>query len=349
MGSPSLDWVQVEITTDCNAACIYCPHTLMRNRWMSRHMSMEVFHRLSPSLTYIDLVYLQGWGEPLLNDNIFEMVRICKNRGTRVGFTTNGMLLTEDTIRILIGLQLDILGISLAGTTVTTHDTIRKGTDFKTIIANLELLSEIKDEKQTQFPAVHIAYIILKSNFHELKEIVRLAKRVRAQQIVAANLTLIVDPKLSAEPIFTDTGRTDLYRITLEEIRNQAAQESIVFGSPSPSLDDKSLRCRENVCRACVINVDGEIVPCVFTDPVLCENGEPGDHKSPRYIFKNQSVPFRGISFGNICDESLPRIWRKREYARFRDLFDPEILKSPAHILSEMPQSCVTCYKRLGA
>ena len=339
--SPTLDWVQVEITTHCTAACVYCPHTLMRNRWVSRHMPIELFYELIPFLNYTDMVYLQGWGEPLLNKDIFEMIRVCKERGKRVGFSTNGMFLNEDTLRRLVDLQLDILGISLAGTTSLTHNRLRRGTDLDKVVSRLEQLREIEDEKKTRVPAVHLAYLMLRSNFHELKEILPFAKRVGAKQIVASNLTLIIDPKLSAEAVFNDTEHMDYYRNTLSELVDRAAGENIIFDYHGPGLDDASLRCRENVHHACVINIEGEVVPCVFTNPVICENLEPGDG--------NQEFLLEGMSFGNIGNESLTRIWNKREYARFRDLFDPEKGRKTEQALSEMPQCCVKCYKRRGA
>jgi len=349
IGSPTLDWVQVEVTTHCNASCIYCPHTVLRNRWANRHMSLETFNELIPFLRWTDLVYLQGWGEPLLNDNFFEMVRICKNQGKRVGFTTSGMLLTEETMRMLVDLQVDIICISLAGAFAKTHSRIRKGTDFNQSVFHLESLQKIKIERKTKVPAVHLAYIMLKSNFHELNNIVQLAKRVGAKQVVASNLTLIVEPKLAAEAISNDSDRTDFYRETLDEIKHRSASENIVFDYHGPGLDDESIGCRENVRHACVINVDGEVVPCVFTNPVLCENRNSDIDEPPYYTFKDQSFPLRGMSFGNIQNKTLTRIWNQKEYARFRDFFDPEIVKKPEHIRSEMPQCCRKCYKRLGA
>ncbi|MBW1771250.1 MAG: SPASM domain-containing protein, partial [Deltaproteobacteria bacterium] len=128
------------------------------------------------------------------------------------------------------------------------------------------------------------------------------------------------------------------YRNTLSEIRNRAARENIIFDYHGLSLDDASVGCRENVHRACVINVEGEVVPCVFTNPVL----------SSHYVFKDQSFPTGVMSFGSIRNESLTRIWNKKEYAGFRGLFDPETRRKPGQTRSEMPQSCVKCYKRLG-
>jgi MoaA/NifB/PqqE/SkfB family radical SAM enzyme len=312
-------------------------------------MPIELFHRLIPFLRHTDLVYLQGWGEPLLNSDLFEMVRICKNQGKRVGFTTNGLLLTEDTIRILVDLELDIIGISLAGTTAGTHNRIRKGTDLNKVVSNLVRLCEIKAEKKTREPAVHLAYLMLQSNFHELKGVLPLAKRVGAKQIVASNLTLIVDPMLSVEAIFNNTELTDYYRSALEDIKHSAASEGIIFDYHGPGLDDTFFGCRENVRHACVISVEGEVVPCVLVNPVLCQNGESNDGAPPCYTFKKHSLPITGMSFGEVWNKSLTRIWNQKEYCEFRDLFDPEKTRRPDQIQSRMPQHCMKCYKKLGA
>lgn len=339
LGSPTLDWVQVEVTTDCNASCVYCPRTLMRQDWTNRHMRIELFLSLVPFLKHAELVYLQGWGEPLLHDSLFEMVRICKDLGKRVGFTTNGMFLSEDVVQRLMELQVDIVAVSLAGATANTHNQIRRGNDFEKIISHLERLRNIKAEKKARKPSVHLAYLMLKSNFNELKAILSLAKRVGASQVIASNLTLILDSRLSGETIFHDIGRIDYYRNSFLEISQKAAQEDIVFDYHGPDIDEASFCCRENVCRACVINIEGEVVPCVFTNPVL----------SSQYIFKDQSYPIRDISFGNIGKESLTRIWSRKEYVRFRGLSNPGAWEKLEKHGSAMPECCMRCYKRLGA
>lgn len=339
LDSPTLDWVQVEVTTHCNGLCIYCPHTLMHNGWTNRHMPVELFNALVPFLQHTDLVYLQGWGEPLLNPHFFEMVRICKGQGKRVGFTTNGMLLTDDTVETLVDLEIDIVAVSLAGTTAKIHNQIRKGTDLDQIISQLERLAAIRAERNSRVPAVHLAYLMLRSNFHELKGILPLARRVGAKQVVASNLALIVHPSLADEALFHHTEAMGDYRNILDKIRENASRKNIVFDYHGPNLDADSLRCRENVHRACVINVEGEVVPCVFTNPVL----------SSHYIFQGESLPLRTMSFGNIRIESLTHIWNKGEYAAFRELFDPETTKKPEQIRQAMPRCCIECYKRLEA
>jgi MoaA/NifB/PqqE/SkfB family radical SAM enzyme len=337
MKSPDLDWIQVEVTTCCNSACSYCPHTTMGTRLPNRHMPLDLFNTLIPYTKYTELIHLQGWGEPLLHPDIYEMIRICKYNSKYVGLTTNGTLLNEETICRIIDSRVDIMGVSLAGATAATHNTFRRGSDFDTILSNLQRVSRIKKEKNSRTPALHIAYLMLKSNIHEVETLVPLAKSVGAEQIVASNLSLIVQPELCGEALFNNTDCTDWYYELLEKTKEYAARHDIVFAYSRPDLDDAPGFCSENVCVSCIVNVSGDVSPCVFTNPVL----------NTDYLFKDQVLPLHVISFGNIGHENLSQIWHKNEYVRWRNLLNPAAIKTTGHVLSEIPESCIHCYKRL--
>jgi len=345
--SPILDWVQIEVTTHCNAECIYCPHTFARKDWLSAHFPLTLFHDLLPSLSHTNLVFLQGWGEPLLHPDIFEMGRLCKNQGKKVGFTTNGMLLNKKNIQTLVDLQVDILGVSFAGTTPSTHNRIRKGTDFNTVVAALEYLQRIKAERKIKKPAVHLAYVMLTSNFDELSQITSLAKKVGAEQVVVSNLTLILEPQLFQEALFNNPKRLNEYNRTLVKIKKEAAANNILFVYRGPALDETSCVCPENICQACVINVVGEVGPCVFTNPILSGSSGKAAGKQTIAIFKDQLIPLETFSFGNINKIGLSKIWQSKKYWEFRRIFDSEPGFSQKKIQAEMPPSCRTCYKRM--
>ena len=55
---PRLDWIQVEVSSFCNAECIYCPHTEYRNNWQNRLFPIELYKRLIPAFAKTKLVYL---------------------------------------------------------------------------------------------------------------------------------------------------------------------------------------------------------------------------------------------------------------------------------------------------
>ena len=158
----SLDWIQIEVTSLCKASCFYCPHKIYKDHWRHGSMSLETFKRIAPAFKVAKLIFLQGWGEPFLNEDLLKMIAIAKKVGCQVGLTTNGMYLGPETINQLIDLQLDILAISLAGTKSETHNRLRAGTDFEYITRSLQELKEKKTQKNALLPRVHLAYIMLK-------------------------------------------------------------------------------------------------------------------------------------------------------------------------------------------
>jgi MoaA/NifB/PqqE/SkfB family radical SAM enzyme len=341
LGSPELDWVQVEVTSRCNAACIYCPQPLLNRK---QHMPFSLFKQLLPYLGYTDLVYLQGWGEPLLNPDLFSMIRACKAKGKHVGFTTNGMLLNDENIRRLVDLETDMISVSLAGTSPAVHNRIRRGTDLAKIIENLERLQRIRAEKGSLRPALHFSYLMLAANIHELKGAVELAKRLGAEQVVCSNLTLIIDEALRPEALFNREEEEERLAGVLEGIAEEARRENLLFAYSSPLLQKQPAHCSENICCSCVVSVTGEVTPCVFTSPTLSQADGQNGCKPLLHIFQNGPATCFPISFGNIGKESLTKIWNKKEYHQFRSFHDPDITKKDN--IAPVPRSCASCYKR---
>ncbi len=340
IGSPELDWIQVEVSTRCNGACIYCPQPLFHQK---QNMKLKLFKQLFPYLGYTRLVYLQGWGEPLLNPDIFDMIRMCKAKGKRVGFTTNGMLLSRETISKLVDLQTDILSVSLAGTTPATHNRIRRGTDLVKIVENLNHLRQIRAQKGSPGPELHLAYLMWASNFHELDAVVGLAKKLGAKQVVCSNMTLIMNQALCSEALFTQQENNPYFISRLEAIAQEAEKENLIFAYKRPVFQHQSVPCSENICYSCVVSVTGEISPCVFTSPSLSQTDCP---KPLGQTFQNHPSPCSPLSFGNIGQESLTRIWNKKEYHGFRRFHDPET-PQPVTDPQAVPESCRNCYNRI--
>ena len=338
---PDLDWIQVEITTKCNGECVYCPHILFKN---TENMSLGMFRNIIPFFKNTSLIYLQGWGEPLLNENIFQMIHLCKMKGKQVGFTTNGMYLDEQTINALVKLKLNIICVSLAGTTADTHNRLRKGNQFEKIISNLLLLRKIKERNGSVLPMLHIAYIMLRSNFEEIKNLVSIAKELDAEQVIASNLCLIIKKNLYGESLLNNADNCDYYNSRLKQLKAKTLKEGIIFEYRKPVLYNSYQKCGENVNYSSVIDVKGNVSPCVFTMPSLHKNMGCFDNKVPFHYFKDMPFPRSEINFGNITNESLVDIWKKKRYADFRNLTNgPESKLCPEFI-----ECCSKCYKGIS-
>lgn len=77
-------WRKVEVRSQCNAVCTYCPTAIFRQEGSNLLMSLETFAQLVPSFAQPRLVFLRGWGEPFLNPHFFEMADIAKAAGCKV-------------------------------------------------------------------------------------------------------------------------------------------------------------------------------------------------------------------------------------------------------------------------
>ena len=183
------DWLQVAVTSHCNAACAYCPHTVYRCHWQSRHLSLSTFQRLVPDLKRVNLVYLQGWGEPFLNPDFFTFVSLAKQAGCQVGSTTNATLLTEPLCARIVESDIDVLAFSLAGIG-ETNDTWRQGTSYQQVLEAINSLQEYKRRLGKLTPRVHIAYMLLRSGLADLERLPRALQGLEINQVVISTLDL---------------------------------------------------------------------------------------------------------------------------------------------------------------
>jgi MoaA/NifB/PqqE/SkfB family radical SAM enzyme len=362
----SLDWIQIEVTRLCKASCFYCPHKIYKDHWRHGSMSLETFKRIAPAFKVAKLIFLQGWGEPFLNENILKMIEIAKKMGCQVGLTTNGMTLEPETIDQLLDLQLDILAISLAGTESETHNRLRAGTDFECITRSLLELKEKKARKNALLPRVHLAYIMLKSNFEDLGRIIDFAKQVGSEDIVCSNLAFLPQHDLYKEAIFLDEANKGYYEETLSRIKTKAKEDNVNFFFYRPFLDRPLPVCTENPLRSCYISHNGALSSCVFTNLPILEGVGSDDIER-----KGSSGPER-ITYGNISDQTLSEIWNSKLYKDFRHTFElrqksikegidfvidsavlPTIEPGKKMIqnddqLKGLPDFCKTCYKIFG-
>ena len=322
---PRLDWIQVEATSHCNAACIYCPYTVYRKHWLHRHLPFETYRKLLPVFSRTKLVHLQGWGEPLLNPQFFAMVRLAKEQGCQVGTTTNGTVLDKEKLTEIVDLDLDIIAFSLAGTN-QKNDKIRRGTSLEQILQDIKILDELKRERKTSRPEIHIAYMLLQSGLEDITSLPSLLEGLGVSQVVISTLDFIPSKGLADEAFAPDPTEIDTLKTYVNRIVAEGDRREVAIHYQIPALEQQS-KCTENVQQSLFISSDGGVFPCVFT-------GLPVSKAS---LVKNgMEQAYIPLSFGNVNDEPLSQIWRKKAYKNFRHSFSS----------GKFAQPCLACSKR---
>jgi MoaA/NifB/PqqE/SkfB family radical SAM enzyme len=305
---PYLDWIQVEISSHCNASCIYCPHFAFRTNWQNRFLSLGAFRGLMPAFAKTHLVYLQGWGEPFLHPQFFEMLQIAKKAGCMVGTTTNATLLNRKTIEKLVGQGLDVIGFSLAGID-QKNDKIRKGTSIKKVLERMEQIHRTKDKYGARNPAIHIAYLLLRSGLDDLENLPQFLANTGAAQTVVSSLSYVVSPEMEKESMLASGAEYLELKDRLLEVRREAVKlgADVHFHLVSPARNNFS--CSENIPGAVVVGSDGSLSPCVMKQiPVQGRNA---------YWINRQAHVQQNLSFGEIQNESLNTIWHRKPYRQF--------------------------------
>jgi MoaA/NifB/PqqE/SkfB family radical SAM enzyme len=324
---PFLDWIQVEISSYCNACCVYCPHSAYRTNWQPRYLSLEAFQNLMPAFGRTKLIYLQGWGEPFTHPHFFEMLHLAKKADCLVGTTTNGSLLDRQKIEKLINEGLDIIGFSLAGV-AENNDQVRKGTHLQKVLKCIEEIHRGRSKFGVDNPRIHIAFMLLRSGLGDLEKLPGFLANTGADQTVISSLSFVVNAEMEAEALLA-RGASEYVELKrhLSDVRDLSAKlgADVHFHIISPVMD--GFNCSENCARTIVVGSDGSVSPCVLKQiPVQGKNC---------YYFRGQRRVQHNLSFGNISEELLKTIWHRKEHRQFiRD-----------YTGGETPPYCRNCLK----
>jgi MoaA/NifB/PqqE/SkfB family radical SAM enzyme len=358
-----LDWIQVEVSSLCHGGCLYCPVNLCSRERKGALMSMETFRRLEPWFPSADLVFLQGWGEPLLHPRFWEMARRARSGGARVGFTTSGVLLDPANRRALLDTGLEVMGVSLAGASPEVHGRFRPACPLEAVDENVRALRDEGKASEDGLPNLHLAYLLMTGNLHDLPHAVDLAEQWGARQIVVSHLSLVLSPGLEEEALLAHPDLWPQVRAVLDETRERAEARGIGFHAYGPEGGGRPKPiCTENVLASCFVSVRGDVSPCVMTN--LGVGGEarakpgPGPEEDagsqpapevatggqPTHWFMGEEFPLRPLVFGNVHGRSLKDIWHSSAARKFREIYRERLARNSRHA-EGLPDPCRNCYK----
>lgn len=155
-------YVWIDITNECNLQCIMCPQSKgLKRKKMT--MGMETFTRIIDQVCLNKpRIILHVSGEPLLNKNVFEMIRYVNDKGCKATMFTNATLLTREmSVRILES-SLDNIFFSFDGCTPEIYEKIRVGAKFEQVKSQIETFLKLRSEANSKSPIVVIEIICIK-------------------------------------------------------------------------------------------------------------------------------------------------------------------------------------------
>jgi radical SAM protein with 4Fe4S-binding SPASM domain len=91
--------VNIEISNVCNLQCSFCPEVIRPKKLIDLDLFRRIIEQVSP-LT--EQVCFHLMGDPLMHSKLEDLVEICEEYGTKIFFVTNGVLLREKHMEILL-------------------------------------------------------------------------------------------------------------------------------------------------------------------------------------------------------------------------------------------------------
>jgi len=115
-------YVWIDITNECNLRCIMCPQSKgLKRKKMA--MDMSTFTSIVDQVCISrPRIILHVSGEPLLNKNVFKMIRYAKDKGCKVTMVTNATLLTREVSVRILETSLDNIFFSFDGCTPEIYE-----------------------------------------------------------------------------------------------------------------------------------------------------------------------------------------------------------------------------------
>ncbi len=217
--------LNLEVTTRCNLECGMCVRKVWNEE--SGDMSLDTFKALLPVLPLLQNLNIIGIGEPLLNENLFEMIRLAKQElpaASTLSMTTNASLIDEQIADNMVLSGVDDIVISVDGATAETYNRIRDGADFAQVLKNIDLLNASRAKHDSKSPLLGFEFVAMKDNIEELPDVVDLAAQHGATFMIVSNL-LPHTPEMSEQVLYDKNS--DKAIALFEEAKAEASHRNL--------------------------------------------------------------------------------------------------------------------------
>jgi radical SAM protein with 4Fe4S-binding SPASM domain len=158
-----------------------------------KDMDLELFKKvIDEGEQYVEVVAGMYLGEPLLNPQIFDMVRYCKQKGLRVLLSTNATTLNQKTTDALLSTGLDYLILSFDGASPETYEQYRLGADFDKVRDNIVNFLKRKHAAHAKTHCT-VQMVLLKENISEIEEFTKQWKDVEGVDDLRYKPNMVLD------------------------------------------------------------------------------------------------------------------------------------------------------------
>lgn len=190
-----------------------------------------------PKATHLSLA---GFGEPLLVEDLFKVIREATGRSMRTSIITNGTLLL-DRIDEILRVKLQRISISINSLNASDYLSTCGGSasTFNNILKGIRLLAE---KRLSGKPSLHLSFVLTRELISRTREIISFAEEAGVDHLDLHNLIAYSGTE-DYKGILTDDDSEVTSR--LQECKKQLFRVSVGW----PKLVRKGLHRPERLCR----------------------------------------------------------------------------------------------------
>ena len=181
--------LQIEVTNRCNFNCQMC----IRRVWDAEQsdLNLDLYRKIAGStFQNLERLILYGLGEPFINPNFIEMLRIAKEnlpKDSEIIVSTNGSILSPNLSEKILRIGVNNISFSIDTADITKLKYIREGSEPTTILNNFRYISRVKRRGVGSFK-LGIEAVIMKNNFMDLPDLIEKAAEEDVNYVIVSHV-----------------------------------------------------------------------------------------------------------------------------------------------------------------
>ncbi len=169
-------YIEVGLYGGCNHRCIFCAFDFLK--YKPESLSLETIKRFIYQTVSkgVKSILYSGEGEPLLHNDIAEIVKFTKNNGIDTALSTNGVKFNQKMSEKILPF-LSWVRISLNGGAKENYASIHqtKKDDFETVVNNVKKAVKIKNKNKLKC-TIGVQFLLIPQNYKEIFKLISVLK-----------------------------------------------------------------------------------------------------------------------------------------------------------------------------
>lgn len=250
-------WLLAEITYRCPLHCAFCYNPTDYAKYTQNELTTEQWIKVLRDARKLGALQLGiSGGEPLLRDDIEEIVREAHKLGYYSNLITSGVGLTEKRIDEFKAGGLDHIQLSMHDITEEINNFI---TNTKTFELKKRVAAMIKDRG---YPMV-LNVVIHRYNIGHIKEILEMAEALGADYVELANTQYYGWSLVNRSQLMPTKEQIDHAEAVTNEFRQRVGNKMKVYFVVPDYFSDRPKKCMNGWGEVfMIVTAEGTVLPC---------------------------------------------------------------------------------------